>query len=411
MKPNNYTLPSVGFSLKSATKIRAPFLLPYLLIVFCLFISLVSFAGEFINYNRPVLDVNSSYSIFQTTTASPLTGPESIRTNLYLLNANNTTILADGVFTEYNNLYHDSVSLEDAYKFTNIKENLGLSRYGTVLAVERRPVISASDTLFFKLWKTSMRNYQLEFITLNLNHPALQAFLEDAYLGTSTILALSGTTKINFTINTDIASANVNRFKIVYKTSMVSSPLPVTFTSVKGFQNNKNISINWKVENEINIDKYEIERSANSIDFIKLNSIAVTGLNNAYGSYSWLDENPIDGNNFYRIRSIDRDGTKKFSLIVKVSTGKISAASIAIYPNPIIGNMVNLRFTNQPIGVYQVRLISNSGQLVYATQFSLNSGNVSQTLFTNKNLAGGFYQMEIKSPDNTIQIQKALIQE
>jgi hypothetical protein len=381
MKSNNSTLQLSGKFLKSVTNRSKSCHFTRLLTPFFLFISLVSFAGT-----------------------------ESMRINLYLLNANNTTILADGVLTEYNNLYHDSVTLEDAYKFTNINENLGLTRYGCVLAVERRPIISAADTVFLKLWKTTSRDYQFEFVSISLNHPGMQAFLEDAYLGTSTALSLSGATKINFSVNADAASAGLNRFRIVYQESYTASPLPVTFTSVKGYRLSSKIAIDWKVENEINIAKYEVERSENGTDFIKVNTIA-TRQNNAYSSYSWVDDNPVSGNNFYRIKSVDRNGSGKFSSIVKVATGKTSAGTITIFPNPIKGNMVNLRFTNQPTGIYQVRLINNSGQVVYSGRLPVNSSNISQALFTDKKLAGGIYQLEIKAPDNTVNIQQAIVQE
>ena len=200
--------------------------------------------------------MNVARSKITSSSHSPLAGFETIRTNLYLLNTtNNTTILADGVLTEYHDIYHDSVYREDAYKLTNIKENLGLIRYGSTLAIERRPIITNADTLFFKLWKTTRRSYQLEFITTNLDHPGMQAVLEDAYLLTSTLLALNGTTTINFSINTDAASSDVNRFRIIYKTA-ISAPLPVTFTSIKGYQAKNKIVIDWKVEHEINLARY-----------------------------------------------------------------------------------------------------------------------------------------------------------
>ena len=158
---------------------------------------------------------------------TPLTGTESMRTNLYLLNiSNNTTILADGVLTEYNNLYHDKVTLEDAYKFTNINENLGITRYTSTLAVERRPIIASTDTIFFKLWKTTQRHYQFEFVPTNLFHPGMEAVLQDSYLGTATVLSLTSTTKVNFFVNSNAASASVNRFKIVYNTNSTATPLP-----------------------------------------------------------------------------------------------------------------------------------------------------------------------------------------
>jgi len=343
-------------------------------------------------------------------TSSPLTGKESIRTTLYLLNANNETVLADGVYTEYNDLYHDSVFLEDAFKFTNINENLGIIRYGAVLSVERRPLILKSDTLFFKLWKTTKRSYQFEFTTTNLDRPGMQAVLQDSYLGTSLALTLNGISKLNFAVNADAASADVNRFKIIYVTNIATAVLPVTFASVKGFEINEKIAIEWKVENEINIKKYEVERSSNSLDFNILSSIKVSGFKNDHNSYSWIDNQPLKGNSFYRIKSVDMDGTIKFSVIVKFTTGATGQGTITIYPNPIQGNIINLRFTSQTTGLYQLRLINNNGQVVYSGILPVNSPNSSQAIMTNTRLSYGIYQLEIKAPDNMVQIKRAIVQ-
>lgn len=405
MKPQNSTLLSFGFSYASCNK-------EYQSIRFCLFtvflvLSMVSFSKEVTNSGIN-FSSNQKRHTGLTSNYSPLAS-ESIRTNLYLVNTDKTTRLADGVLTEYNVLFHDLVTMEDAYKFTNINENLGLSRYGTVLAIERRPIISAKDTLYFKLWKTIRRDYQLEFITISLNHPGMQGFLEDAYLGTRTLLALSGNTKVNFTVNADAASANVDRFKIVFETIYSPVTLPVTFAAMEGHRQNDQISIAWKVENELNITKYDVEHSSNGIDFIKINSIELFSGGNANNNYSFVDAHPATGNNFYRIKSVDRDGSQKFSTIIKVTSLK-SAGSITIYPNPIKGNTVNLQFTNQPAGIYQVRLVNNSGQLVYSGKFPIASSSISQTIITNR-LNRGIYQLEIKAPDNSIHIQKAVVQD
>jgi len=406
MKPYGFTLPMVGFSLRSTKFFHVPFLF---LLIFLLSISLESFAGE--KARIPAKMRNIIHSELTTSGHSPLAGFETIRTNLYLLNTtNNSTILADGVLTEYHNIYHDSVYREDAYKLTNIKENLGLSRYGYTLAIERRPIITNADTLFFKLWKTTRRSYQLEFITTNLDHPGMQAVLEDAYLVTSTLLALNGTTKIDFSINMDAASSDVNRFRIIYKTVISTDPLPVTFTSIKGYQAKNKIVIDWKVDHEINLARYEVERSVNGIDFSSISTVDIVA-NRPFGSYTQVDENPASGNNFYRIKSVDKDGSRKYSLIIKVSTLIAGTGSISIYPNPIKGNMVNLRFVNQPVGNYQLRLINNTGQLVYSGRLTINSDNVTQSLLMAQKLGGGIYQLEIKAPDNTVQIQKAIVQD
>ena len=357
------------------------------------------------------IDRNSSslpYSHIKQAGNSPMT-VESMRSNLYLLNADNSTILADGVLTEYNNLFHDSVTLEDARKFTNINENIGLARYGSTLAIERRPVIGTYDTLFFKLWKTTQRSYQLEFIPINLNHPGMEAFLLDSYLATSTPVDLSGTTRMNFSVNADVASAAINRFKIIYHT-ISSGPLPVTFTSVKANQANNKISIDWMVENEINIEKYEVEKSLNGTLFTTISKAPIASKNAAFGSYSWWDGNMENGNNFYRIKSIDRNSSIKYSPIAKVLISK-NPGAISIYPNPVRGNQLNMQFTNQPMGVYQLKLINNTGQSVYSGSIHISSSNTAHTVNFNQNLKAGIYQLEIKKSDNTILSLKAVVQE
>ena len=47
-------------------------------------------------------------------------------------------------------------------------------------------------------------------------------------------------------------------FRIVFAPMIA---LPVTFTNVKAYGMGKNINVEWKVENEVNIKKYEVERS------------------------------------------------------------------------------------------------------------------------------------------------------
>src|ERR1700733_13742507 len=74
---------------------------------------------------------------------------ESLRTNLYLLGDVNSTVLADGNLVQYNNGYSAAVNFQDVVKFNNINETFGIMRDNVLLAIERRPIITIVDTLFF----------------------------------------------------------------------------------------------------------------------------------------------------------------------------------------------------------------------------------------------------------------------
>src|SRR4051812_22448172 len=85
------------FALISFPKYRLNF--HFLLTNLSLFTFLYTTAGDISKYN--------CFQSYKNTFIgnSSMTGTESLRTNLYLLNiSNNSTILADGVLTEYNNL-------------------------------------------------------------------------------------------------------------------------------------------------------------------------------------------------------------------------------------------------------------------------------------------------------------------
>ena len=327
---------------------------------------------------------------------------ESIRADLYLLNPDSSLIMADGALVEYNSLFHDAVTNEDALKFTNINENISAYRYGKALAIERRPLIDVTDTLFFKIWKTTQRSYQLKLAPENIYHPGLMAYFQDSYLGTSNAISLLDTTVINFAIDGNAASAASNRFRIVFRPVAV---LPVAFSSVKAFAVNYNVQVEWKAEGQANTIQFEVEKSINGSGFSHVN----TTLKNTSGSYSWLDENVVTGKNFYRIKSIDRDGSIKYSAVVSVMISK-NTINFTIEPNPIKGNSINLHFANQPTGNYQFNLINSAGQLVHSSKLQISSSSTSQVLNINKILPAGIYQLQIAGLSGT-ETQKVIIQQ
>ena len=347
-------------------------------------------------------------SVFRASTGNrPMAiEPGLLRTTLYLLNADNSTILADGTFAQFDDRFSSKVDWDDALKFGNTNENLSIIRNNISLTAERRPALGLNDTVYFKLSTTTQRNYQFVFDVNNMQQPAMVGFLMDSYLGTSSSINLNGTTKVNFTINAAAASAATNRFKIIFKTAAV---LPVTFTNINAHQHNNDIAVEWKVENELNMVKYDVEKSKDGIQFANVNTTNVNGNNNNYNAYNWLDVKAVQGNNFYRIKSYDASGEVNYSSIVKVTMAS-GTSGFSIYPNPINGNTINLVMNNQPPGMYQLQLTNAIGEVVFAKSIQNTRGNSVQTLSTTAKLPSGIYQLEIIGQNNNHDTQKVIIE-
>lgn len=333
----------------------------------------------------------------------PVTGTMgSIKTDLFLLNTDGSVVLADGALAEFNEQFQDIVTNDDALKFGNINEGIGMLRNGTVLAIERRPILTSADTLFFKLSKVTQRKYQLQLMPENIDTYGLTAFFEDSYLAASYPISISEKSIINFSIDANAASAAPNRFRIVFKSLFI---LPVTFTEVNAVPVNDNIAVRWKVTGDITTTGYEVEKSTDGVHFTQVNIAAKT----ASGNYLWLDVNAVAGRNFYRIKGIEQNGQSIYSRIVSVIIEK-NTEHFTIKPNPVRNNNIRLHFINQPAGNYQFNLLNSIGQLVYSTKQQIDAGSTSKILNINNILQSGVYQLQITGPSNATEIQKVVIE-
>jgi hypothetical protein len=208
---------------------------------------------------------------------------------------------------------------------------------------------------------------------------------------------------VDFTVTGDALSLAPDRFRIVFKSS---NPVPVTFRNIKAAQQGKEIKVEWKVENEINIRRYDVEKSADGRIFSKVNEVQTIGSSN---TYNWIDKQPASGDNFYRIRSIDVNGAAGYSQTVKVNISKTTGNIFTIYPNPVMDGMIALQMKNADAGVYKFKLINTLGQVIDKSAIAHNGGSATQSFNLPKDPGEGIYQLEIISPDNKTTVLKMLV--
>ena len=77
--------------------------------------------------------------------------------------------------------------------------------------------------------------------------------------------------------------------------------------------------------------------------------------------------------------------------------------------NPI-NNVLNIQFSNQPLGTYQVRLVNTAGQTVSSKEVSVTSSNIAQSIQLQSTLAKGNYELKITGPQNAESTQKILLE-
>lgn len=305
---------------------------------------------------------------------------------------------ADAVVAFFDDEFASAIGNEDSYKFTNLDENMSINRNGTDLSIEGRPAITDNDTIALKMWKLVQKPYYLKLEAANFTS-STTAFLKDAYLHQQTPVDLSSVTLQPFAIDMAApASYAIDRFSIIFK---AGSTLPVTLTNVKAYQKDKGIQVEWTAHTETGVDRYEIEKSIDGQHFQFLANMPAKGNSAVIEKYVWFDPTANPGNNFYRIKIIEKSGAVKYSEIINVNVSKVKPG-ISISPNPVKGNVITLQLSNMEKGTYSVAIYNNLGQKVYDGTIEHNQLSATYRVVTGKLIPKGVYRLTVNQADKSV---------
>jgi hypothetical protein len=176
--------------------------------------------------------------------------------------------------------------------------------------------------------------------------------------------------------------------------------LPIKLTSFTALPKANQVQLQWVVAEQINVAKYEVQVSTNGRVFE--NIINVTASINQNDKYEASHNDPSLGINYYRIKTIEKDGTITYSKIQIVNFSK--ADDVVIYPNPVSTDIVNINLTGSMIGKSAiVSVLSIEGRLI--SQQSIMNSSQTETVDLSK-LTSGSYVIKVVT-DNTV-INKTL---
>jgi hypothetical protein len=168
--------------------------------------------------------------------------------------------------------------------------------------------------------------------------------------------------------------------------------LPVTLVNFKGERIGAINKLSWQTETEANNSGFELQRSADGINFSKLSFVATkadNGYSNTTLSYSYNDENPLRGNNYYRLKQVDKDGKYSYSTVVLLRSKATEITLSSVYPNPA-QNELNLVITSPSSEKVTIVVTDLSGKVIMQQTAQLLIGDNQQQLKV-QSLASGTY--------------------
>lgn len=179
------------------------------------------------------------------------------------------------------------------------------------------------------------------------------------------------------------------------------NPLPIELVEFNGEAGNNQINLKWTTASEINNDYFTIDKSTDGENWKTIGQLNGSGNSTIESEYMWSDVNPIPGDNYYRLKQVDFDGTLSYSHVISVNYK--SENSFIVYPNPVDEQLIIETENNYSNRYTLFNLLGEKIIETFSTPLSRISINTSQT-------SSGIYYLIVENEKDKTESRKIIIQ-
>ena len=170
-----------------------------------------------------------------------------------------------------------------------------------------------------------------------------------------------------------------------------AAPLPVELMFFDVENDNTVVNFHWQTSSERENDFFTIERSMDGINFESVITQKGAGNSTELIDYYGIDENPLNGTSYYRLKQTDLSGTIAYTDLETVSRSDESNSLFSIVPNPISNDQLTLKFKDESLKNLNCAIYTLSGQLIYKNSISI----ASKTWSSQNKFESGIYFIEL----------------
>jgi hypothetical protein len=146
-----------------------------------------------------------------------------------------------------------------------------------------------------------------------------------------------------------------------------SCPLAVKLLYLKALAQDTEIVLSWATATELNAAYFSIERSPDGKNFLPLSRVPAQLNSSKTTLYSFTDDRPLNGKNYYRLRSVDTDGSSEYSRVAVAEPERALPGQFTLYPNPNQGHTVWYTLEAEPVPGAYLQVINSLGEMVHRT--------------------------------------------
>ncbi|WP_207895877.1 right-handed parallel beta-helix repeat-containing protein [Hymenobacter gummosus] len=174
----------------------------------------------------------------------------------------------------------------------------------------------------------------------------------------------------SYTLNVTTVDANGGTNTQVVAFTIGFGPLPVELVDFAAKAQNTAALLTWRTAQEKNNSHFEVERSIDGVNFVKVGRVAGHGTSTTAHQYSFTDAEAARQAStvYYRLQQVDLDGTTTTTDTRAVRFDKQAGLELALYPNPAVETL-NVRLLGAT-DASSVLIYNTAGSLVLKGQLA-----------------------------------------
>ena len=219
--------------------------------------------------------------------------------------------------------------------------------------------------------------------------------------GTATWQNFGGSATANWTGN--IISGTFTNFHTYFALGNPpggGNPLPIELTAFSAKFINKAVNVSWSTQTEINNDHFTVERSSDNETYTPIGIVEGAGTSSTAHTYSLIDEQPLSGISYYRLRQTDYDGkSETFKAVVVQNKGK---GVVTIFPNPATSSSTVHIAADQPLDFASVTVQDLTGKTIPSSAMMNENGTIDLRIDDSYMQKGAVYFISVSDGSSII---------
>jgi hypothetical protein len=170
-----------------------------------------------------------------------------------------------------------------------------------------------------------------------------------------------------------------------------SSTLPIELVSFQARANRNDIDVTWTTSSEVNTSEFVIERTLDGQHFTEIKRIKAAGNSTSILNYKVTDFKPFVGNNYYRLKEIDYDGSVTSGELVVARFAK-DFSTLSIIPNPA-QTEIGVNFLSSKDIAINISIVDARGAIIMTSRVNAANDGFNNVPLNISALPPGIYSL------------------